>query len=106
MLRSWLFAQCALHAQLVCQRRATQSRSFKSDFVFCMQLAMGRTTLLMPISRRSRLLIWDAYPCNLEDYGLAKSTVGCGPVFNAPLQQQENPNIYVIHCGLDSKNIQ
>ena len=62
-------AKCALHAQLVCQRRATQSRSFQSDFVFCMQLAMGRTTLLMPISRRSRLLIWDAYPCNLEDYG-------------------------------------
>ena len=34
----------------------------------------------------------------------AKSTIGCGPVFNAPRQQQENPSIHVIHCGLDSKN--
>ena len=50
-----------------------------------------------------------AYPCNLEDNGIvwgsfAKSTEGCGPVFNALWQQQENPSIYVIHCGLDSKN--
>ena len=36
----------------------------------------------------------------------AKSTIGCGPVFNAPRQQQENPSIHVIHCGLDSKNMQ
>ena len=106
-------AKRALHAQLVCQRCATQSRSFQSDFVFSMQLSTGRTTLLMPISRRSHLVRWDAYPCNLEDNGIvwcsdAKSTVGCGPVFNALWQQQESPSIfgYVMHCGLDSKSMQ
>lgn len=130
MLRSWLFAQCdgfqyliilamisrrsetqlvqrtkfVLHVELVFQRFVVQ------QFWICLPV-LSRITPLMPISRRSHLVIWDAYPCNLEDNGivwgsLAKSSVGCGPVFNALWQQQESPSIfgYVIHCGLDSKS--
>ena len=64
-------AKCALHAQLVCQRRATQSRSFQSDFVFCMQLSMGRTTLLMPISRRCCPFVGTCIDLHsLEDHGV------------------------------------
>ena len=85
MLRSWLFAQCdgfqyliilamisrrsetqlvqrtkfVLHVELVFQRFVVQ------QFWICLPV-LSRITPLMPISRRSHLVIWDAYPCNLE----------------------------------------
>lgn len=64
-------AKRALHAQLVCQRCATKSRSFQSDFVFVMQLATGRTTLLMPISRRCCPFVGACIHLHsLEDHGV------------------------------------
>lgn len=64
-------AKRALHAQLVCQRCATQSRSFQSDLVICMQLAMGRTTHLMPMSRRCCPFVGACIHLHsLEDHGV------------------------------------
>ena len=126
----WLYHICILvcflprnksmEVDLSCESAWNKSQKLADTFpsylgsmlVLLMQLATGRTTLLMPISRRSHLV--RGVLAILKRNGIvrrsvAKSSVGCGPVFNALWQQQESPSIigYVIHCGLDSKsNIQ
>ena len=68
-----------------------QDHSFDANIA---SLAFGMPILAI-LKTMAHGIVWGSF---------AKSTIGCGPVFNAPWQQQENPSIHVIHCGLDSKN--